>query len=83
MAAVTIRKLPDDAHAALKLRAKLNGRSTEAEIREILLKAVAPTKSKGLGTQIHELAQKHGGFELDIPPRIDEARYVDFGDDNR
>lgn len=83
MAAVTIRKLPDDAHAALKLRAKLNGRSTEAEIREILLNAVAPSKTKGLGTQIHEFAMQFGGFEIDIPPRTDAARFVDFGDDNR
>ena len=39
MAAVTIRKLNDDALRELKSRAKAKGRSAEAEMREILEKA--------------------------------------------
>ena len=42
MAAVTIRNLPDETHRAIKARAARNGRSTEAEIREILGEAVKP-----------------------------------------
>ncbi len=65
MAAVTIRKLPDDVLRALKVRAAKHGRSTEAEIREILQQAVAPPQ-KGLGTALYELGQKFGGVELKI-----------------
>ncbi len=44
MATVTVRKLADDVLHALKIRAAINGRSTEAEIREILKIAVgSPT----------------------------------------
>ncbi len=82
MSAVTIRRLPDETHAALKRRAKMNGRSTEAEIREILVREVAETKSKGLGTQLYELGRRFGGVDLDIPPRTGSATAHDFGDDN-
>lgn len=70
MAAVVIRNLPDATHQALKERAKRHGRSTEAEIREILDAAVKP-EGGGLGTQLHELARRFGGFDLDIPPRTE------------
>ena len=36
MAMLTVRNLPDDVHRALRVRAALHGRSTEAEVREIL-----------------------------------------------
>jgi plasmid stability protein len=42
MAILNIRKLPDDVHARLRLRAAHNGRSMEAEAREILSQACAP-----------------------------------------
>jgi antitoxin FitA len=42
MAAVTIRKLPEATHRAIRLRAAHNGRSTEAEIRAILEASVQP-----------------------------------------
>lgn len=42
MANLNIRNLPDEVHQALKVRAALNNRSTEAEIREILTAAVQP-----------------------------------------
>ena len=82
MVAVTIRQLTPETHEALKLRAKSNGRSTEAEIREILRNAVALNPSKGLGTELFELGQRYGGIVLDIPPRSGLARAHDFGDDN-
>jgi antitoxin FitA len=82
MSAVTVRKLPEETHAAIKRRAKLNGRSTEAEIRDILVKAVSPDQKVGLGTQLYELGRKYGGIELDIPPRTGAATAHDFGDDH-
>lgn len=47
MAAITIRNLPDEVHRALKARAQRHGRSTEAEVRDILEKAVAPFEAAG------------------------------------
>jgi antitoxin FitA len=82
MSAVTVRKLPEETHAAIKRRAKLNGRSTEAEIRDILVKAVITDQKKGFGTELYELGRKYGGFDLEIPPRTDPVSFADFGDDN-
>lgn len=39
MATLSIRSLPDDIHAALRVRAALRGRSMEAEARQILIQA--------------------------------------------
>ena len=36
MAILTVRNVPDDVHRALRVRAAQHGRSTEAEVREIL-----------------------------------------------
>ncbi|WP_416898743.1 MAG: FitA-like ribbon-helix-helix domain-containing protein [Minwuia sp.] len=41
MATVTIRRLDDQVMAQLKRRARLQGRSLEAELREILMAAAA------------------------------------------
>lgn len=43
MHTLTIRKIPESIHTALKFRAQLHGRSAEAEVRDILASAVAPT----------------------------------------
>lgn len=40
MATLTIRKLSDDLHARLRLRAARRGRSMESEVREILREAL-------------------------------------------
>ena len=50
MGSVIVRNLPDATHRAIKLRAEQNGRSTEAEIRQILEAAVQP--KIGLGTAL-------------------------------
>jgi toxin FitB len=67
MAAVTIRKLPEDVHAVLKRRANEKGRSTEAEIRETLISATkSSTQQLGFGTELHEFWKKAGSPELVI-----------------
>ena len=66
MAAVVIRNLPEETHRALKERAKLHGRSTEAEIRDILERALKPKEEMGLGDKLYAIGQKFGGVELDI-----------------
>ncbi|MDE0096742.1 MAG: hypothetical protein OXI10_04535 [Gammaproteobacteria bacterium] len=42
MAVLTVRNVPDEVHRALRARATLRGRSTEAEVRAILEETVLP-----------------------------------------
>ena len=71
MASITVRNLDDDVKQRLRVRAAVNGRSMEAEAREILKSALAVEAGPAgnLGTVIHELLAPYGGVELDIPPR--------------
>ena len=78
MHAMTIRNLPDETHRALKQRAVLHGKSTEAEVRAILEEAVRPKEQVGLGTALHEFAMQFGGVELDIERDPAPARAADF-----
>jgi plasmid stability protein len=48
------------------VRAAQNGRSTEAEIREILEEAVRPAKRIKIGSELVAFGQSLGGMELDI-----------------
>jgi plasmid stability protein len=66
MAAMTIRNLPEETHRAIKLRAKLNRRSAEAEVRAILEEAVHPPEGLKLGTELQKFGRLLGGLELDI-----------------
>ncbi|MCV0396445.1 MAG: plasmid stabilization protein [Rhizobiaceae bacterium] len=58
MPAVTIRNLSSETHRALKVRAARNGRSTEAEIRDILEKAAQPERRIRLGTLLAEIGRE-------------------------
>jgi hypothetical protein len=79
MAAVTIRKLPEEVHAVLKRRASEKGRSTEAEIRETLISATQVSQQQtGFGTELHEFWKKAGSPELILPSRVAVQRIVDF-----
>lgn len=40
MATLSVRNIPDEVHAALRVRAAQAGRSMEAEVRQILIDAV-------------------------------------------
>ena len=60
MAMLTVRILPDDVHRALRVQAALHGRSTEAEVREILAIAVKPGSRVRLGEALSELGRKVG-----------------------
>ena len=66
MAAVTIHDLPDETHRALERRAAQNERSTEAEIRAILLAAVRPKGGAGLGTALSDVSRDMGLTNADI-----------------
>ncbi|MGH7023124.1 MAG: FitA-like ribbon-helix-helix domain-containing protein [Caulobacteraceae bacterium] len=66
MAVVTVRNLPEETHRALKVRAARHGRSTEAEIREILDEAVHPKARLRVGSALEAFGQKFGGLDLSV-----------------
>lgn len=66
MSAVTIRNLPEETHRALRVRAAINGRSTEAEIRAILEDAVRPEGRVKLGSLLSGIARQAGVENEDV-----------------
>ncbi len=66
MATLTVRNLPDDVHRALRVRAAQHGRSTEAEIREILTMAVKPAGRLRLGDALAEMSREMGLTNEDV-----------------
>ena len=64
MSSLTIRNLPEETHRALRLRAALSGRSTEAEVRAILEDVARPHGRVKLGSLLAEIGQRAGGFDL-------------------
>jgi plasmid stability protein len=79
MPAVTIRNLPEATHRALKVRAARHGRSTEAEIREILEGAVHPPDRVKLGSVLAAIGREFGDIDLAIERDKTPAGTVDFG----
>lgn len=73
MAVLTVRKLSDEVHRALRLRAASHGRSTEAEVREILAAAVKPVDRVRLGDALASLGRDVGLSDEEID-RLEEAR---------
>lgn len=61
MANLTVRHVPEEVRRALRLRAAEHGRSTEAEVREILATAVMPAQRLRMGDALAGL-----GRELDL-----------------
>jgi plasmid stability protein len=78
MRAVTIRNLPEETYRALKVRAAQHGRSTEAEIREILKSVVHPPERIRLGSELAAIARECGGVDLDIERDKTPAETVSF-----
>lgn len=60
MAMLTVRNLPDEVHRALRVRAAQHGRSTEAEVRDILESAVKPESRLLMGAAMSALGQERG-----------------------
>jgi plasmid stability protein len=79
MAAITVRSLDDDVKQRLRVRAAKNGHSMEAEVRAILVDAVAEEEEpRNWLVALHERFAALGGVELDIPPRTSRPRVVEF-----
>jgi antitoxin FitA len=62
VASITIRNVPDEVHRAIRVRAAMHGRSTEAEIRDILEQAAKPEGRVKLGTLLASIAREAGGL---------------------
>ena len=74
MATLTIRNVNPEVQKRLRVRAAQNGRSMEAELRQILKDAVgAAPEAEESGLSLAEAIRRrfapYGGVELDIPPR--------------
>lgn len=70
MSTLTIRKLPEDTKQRLRLRAAANGKSMEAEARDILsavLDAEHSFDNSWVGLLYNHTLQE-GGVDLEIPP---------------
>jgi antitoxin FitA len=80
MSTLTIRNLDDDVKARLRVRAAQNGRSMEAEAREILKHSVEPPAETGVGARLRARLAGLRLDELEIPPRTDMPRDIDFGE---
>lgn len=65
MASITVRNLPDEVHRALRVRAALHGRSTEAEVRAILEEAAKPAGRIQLGSLLADVGRRAGLAEED------------------
>lgn len=78
MPTVTVRNLPAETHRALRVRAAAHGRSTEAEIRDILNQAVRSQGGLRLGTELRRYAEQIGGVDLPLhrhPSPIEPASF--------
>lgn len=66
MAILTVRNVPADVHRALRVRAARHGRSTEAEVREILAAAVKPEKRVRMGEALTAIGRMIGLTDEDF-----------------
>lgn len=66
MAVLTVRNLPDEVHRALRMQAAKHGRSTEAEVREIIAAAVVPERRVLLGDALALLGRELAVSDDDV-----------------
>ena len=74
MAMLTVRNLSDDVHRALRVLAAQHGRSTEAEVRDILEKATKPAGRLKLGSLLTSIAREAGGLTDAEVEHFDQLR---------
>ncbi|MBB3609192.1 Arc family DNA-binding protein [Rhizobium sp. BK602] len=74
MPSITIRNVPDEVHRAIRVRAAMHGRSTEAEIRSILEQAAKPEGRLKLGLLLTSIAREAGGLTDAEAERFNQLR---------
>jgi plasmid stability protein len=75
---LTIRNLPEATHRSIKARALRHGRSTEAEIREILNAAARPAGTVRFGDELAALGAALGGVDLELRRSSKPMRAADL-----
>lgn len=80
MGNINIRGIDEATKLKFKALAAAKGRSMEAELRDMIAKAVSapPLPRRNIGRSIRERFLRHGGVELDIPPRAMPRQIVKF-----
>ncbi|OTA19114.1 Antitoxin FitA [Xenorhabdus beddingii] len=73
MPMMTVRNIPDEVHRALRVRAALHGRSTEAEVRAILAESVKMDGRIKLGSMLADIGRQAQLTDEDIAI-IDQVR---------
>ena len=73
MAILTVRNVPDEVHRALRMLAAQHGRSTEAEVREILAVTVKPVTRVRMGDALADIG-RHIGLTNEDFAVFDRAR---------
>lgn len=75
MASITIRNIDDEVKSRLRVRAAMNNRSMEEEVRVILKEATSLSNEnqRSLVDIAREAVEPYGGFDLKLPAR-DEIR---------
>lgn len=77
MSSIVVRGLDESVKKRLAEQARENGRSMEAEARDILTRA---TRRPHIGLALVHAAHEVGGFDdLELPARTDQARAIDVG----
>jgi len=81
MASITIRNIDDEVKSRLRVRAAMNNRSMEEEVRFILKQATSQVaaSSRSLVEIAREAVEPYGGFEVELPKR-DDIREDEFFD---
>lgn len=79
MASLTIRNFDNNLKSLLRMRAASNGRSMEAEVRNILQQVLrASTEQISLAERIHERFSGIAVDSLPVPPRQEQRTPPDF-----
>ena len=78
MSAILVHNISAETRRALKARAKLHGRSTEAEIRAILEGIARPASRVKVGSALAALAKPLGGINLRITRDKTPAKGADL-----
>jgi plasmid stability protein len=73
MPVLTVRGVPDEVHRALRMRAASNGRSMEAEVRDILKITLKQDTRVQMGDALANLGRRIGLTDEDFIA-IEEAR---------
>jgi plasmid stability protein len=73
MAAMTVRNIPDELSEALKRRAQKNGRSAEAEVRQILQETLMPAERLKIGTELAKFGRELAEAGIDLRIERDQT----------